>query len=385
MKINLAMIFGGESVEHEISIISAIQAMENIDTEKYNIIPIYISKSGKMYSHEKFKTIEEFKNFDESEYKPINIEFDKESVVMMRRSLFSKEVIKIDVFFPIVHGTNSEDGTIQGYLKMFNLPIVGPTVLSGAIGQDKAVAKDLLKAHNISQVPYIWLNNNCSIEENAQVIREEIGLPVIIKPAKLGSSVGIELVREDHQLVPALESAFSYDSKVVVEQLLSNFDDYNISVIGNYRQMELSNIERVVKEEEFLSFSQKYMSGSKKGSNDIQSQGMASLSRELPAKLSPEIKAEMEKLAQEAFTVLNCNGVVRFDLIKTENDEVYVNEVNSIPGSLSYYFWEEKGIKYEDLLDKLITLAVNDFYKNKKLQYSFETNVLNMHAKGMKK
>lgn len=382
MKTNIAVLFGGNSVEHEISIISSMQAIENINKEKYNIIPIYITKNLEMYSDESFFSVDPFVEFDASKYKQVQfIKNSSTAYIQEVKGLIKRKETRIDIAFPIVHGTGVEDGTLQGYLKMFNIPIVGPTVLSGAIGQDKAVMKDILSAHNISQTDYLWLTSNGD-SENIEQVEANIKYPVIIKPASLGSSVGIEVCQNQIELEAGLNNCFNYDHKVVVENALSSFEEYNISIFSSSDKIETSVIERVLKTDEFLSYDQKYMSGGKKA--PTKSSGMASLSREVPANISKELATEIEKQAVNSYRALNCSGLVRFDIIVSNDGAVYINEVNSIPGSLSYYLWEASGIGYGEMLDKMIEAAVQSFYKDEKLINSFDTNVLNMQKSGAK-
>lgn len=383
MKVNVAVIFGGNSVEHEISIISSMQAIENIDKEKYNVIPVYITKDLEMYCDSTFTSVDPFIDFDKSKYKQVMfVKEGQETFVRQIKGLFNKLEEKVDVAFPIVHGTGVEDGTLQGYLKMFDLPIAGPTVLSGAVGQDKAVMKDVLKANEVSQTKYLWVSVADSLEDNLNRIEESLNYPVIIKPASLGSSVGIEICKDRIELESGLVSGFGYDHKIVVEEALSDFEEFNISVFGLFEDVQTSVIERVLKVEEFLSYEQKYVSGSKKTGG--KSQGMASLSREVPANISSEIATEIQKQALNSYRALNCNGLVRFDIIIGSNNNVYINEVNNVPGSLSYYLWEATDIEYTDMLTKIIEQAVNKYYKDKKLIQSFDTNVLKLQSQGSK-
>lgn len=380
MKVNVAVLFGGNSVEHEISIISSIQAIENIDREKYNIIPIYITKKLEMYSDSTFTSIEPFVNFDSTKYKQVTfIKEGEETYIRQVKGLFNKLNERVDVAFPVVHGTGVEDGTLQGYLKMFSIPITGPTVLSGAIGQDKAVMKDVLKAHDVSQTNYLWVNSGQSITECIECVEAKLSYPIIIKPASLGSSVGIEICTNQVELENGLVSGFSYDHKIVIEEALTDFEEYNISVFGTFDDYQTSVIEKVLKEDEFLSYDQKYVAGSKKTGG--KSQGMASLAREVPANISTELQREIEKQARNSYYALNCNGLVRFDIIVSSDRKVYINEVNNVPGSLSYYLWEASGIEYSEMLTKMIEQGINKFYKDQKLVHSFDTNILSLQVK----
>ncbi len=383
MKVNIAVLFGGNSVEHEISIISSMQAIENIDKEKYNIIPVYITKNLEMYSDSTFTSVEPFIDFDASKYKQVTfVKEGDETYVRQLKGFFNKLEERVDVAFPIVHGTGVEDGTLQGYLKMFNLPIAGPTVLSGAVGQDKAVMKDILSAHNVSQTKYLWVNSGQSIADCVTAIEEKLSYPVIIKPASLGSSVGIEICNDATELENGLTNGFGYDHKIVIEEALSDFEEYNISVFGTFDDFRTSEIEKILKYDEFLSYEQKYVAGGKKTGG--KSSGMASLSRELPANISTEVATEITNQARASYRALNCNGLVRFDIIIDSDGTVYINEVNNVPGSLSFYLWEATGIEYKDMLTNIIEQAVNKHYKDQKLVQSFDTNVLKMQKEGSK-
>ncbi len=383
MKTNVAVIFGGPSVEHEISIISSVQAMENIDTEKYNIIPVYITKELQMYSDRQFLTVEPFIDFDKKNYKQVSfVRENSEVFVRSQQGMFNKINERIDIVFPIVHGTGVEDGTLQGYLQMFDLPICGPTVLSGAVGQDKAVMKDILTANGVNQTKYMWVINDDDISNIVVSVEQRLNYPMIIKPASLGSSVGIEICKDRSELENGLTNGFGYDHKIVIEEALDNFEEFNISAFGSFDDFTVSVVERVLKAEEFLSYEQKYVAGSKKSGGKSQG-GMASLAREVPANISEQLNEQIVKQAKASYRALNCNGLVRFDIIVTADGEVYINEVNNVPGSLSYYLWEASGVTYQQMLTKMLEQAVNKYYKDQKLIHSFDTNVLQLQ-KGAK-
>lgn len=383
MKTNVAVLFGGNSVEHEISIISSMQAIENIDKDKYNVIPVYITKSLEMYTDSSFTSVDPFIEFDQKKYKQITfVKEGSEVFIRSTKGLFGKINQLIDVAFPIVHGTSVEDGGLQGYLSMFDIPVCGPTVLSGAIGQDKAVMKDVLTAHGVGQTKFVWVINNKQVTDIVKDIEEKLDYPVIIKPASLGSSVGIEICKDSTSLEEGLTNGFGYDHKIVIEEALEGFEEYNISVFGTFDEFNCSVIERVLKAEEFLSYEQKYVAGSKKTGG--KTAGMASLSREVPANIDDNLAAEIEKQARTSYLALNCNGLVRFDVIVDNAGNVYINEVNNIPGSLSYYLWEATDVEYKDMLTKMIEQAVNKYYKDQKLVQSFDTNVLKLQKQGSK-
>ncbi len=378
MKQQIGVIFGGKSVEHEISIISAIQAMENIDRNLYDVIPIYISKDNRFYCDKSFLNMETFKNdLNQVLKKEYEIYLEKgDNTVLVKLShpkMFQKDLIAyIDVFFEIVHGTNVEDGSLSGYLNMFDIPIVGPSVLSGAIGQDKAIMKDILKANNIKQTKYIWASDNQAYEDINKMIKTHIGYPVIIKPANLGSSVGIEVVDDQNMLATKLDLCFNYDNKVVIEQYLTDFIEVNISLRGNYDDIKYSLIEQVNTNDAFLNYENKYLENAK-GKNS----GMASLARIIPAPIDANLEAKIKELSKQTFLALNVEGIIRIDFMIYQN-EVYLNEVNNIPGSLAFYLWENDNYTYQDLLTDLIEDSINYYFKKQQKIHSINTNVLDI-------
>ncbi len=380
MKIKLAVMFGGKSVEHEISIISAIQAIGYLDKEKYEIIPIYITKSNEMYVGENIGKIEAYKDIKGllSSSRRVNLICDngRVSIIPYPSKLFSKAPLNtIDVAFPIVHGTNVEDGTLQGYLKMLNLPYVGCDVLSSAVGMDKYVMKTVLKDNGIPVLDcrcFSAARYNDSPENIVETIEGAFEYPVIVKPINLGSSIGISKAEDRKELSDSLDLAFEFASKILVEPAIKNLREINCSVLGSSDFAEASECEEPVNTDKILSYEDKYINNAK-GS----SKGMASVKRKIPAELSPEKREEIRSLAVQAFKVLGCNGVSRIDfMIDGDTNNVWLNEINTIPGSLSFYLWEPMGLKYSQLLDRMIDLALERQRKEEDITYSFDTNVL---------
>lgn len=389
--IKVGVIFGGETVEHEVSIISALQAMEHMNQEKYDIIPIYIAKDRTWYTGKMLMDIDVFRNFDDlKKYanKCMLVNKDGQFVLQRTTGLFRKTITELDIAFPIVHGNNVEDGTLAGLLDSIGIPYVGSGVLGSALGQDKVVMKQVFESMNIPVVKYTWFYDS-DYAETADDIKNkiyEMGYPVIVKPAKLGSSVGITYVKEPKDIDSAIEEAIQYDNKIVVEKAVENLLEVNCSVLGNYAFQETSEIEEVKGKSEFLTYQDKYIGGGKgvKGSKGgVKSQGMASASRIIPARIDSKTEEEVRHIAAEAFKALNLSGVCRIDfLINKETREVYINEPNTIPGSLAFYLWEPKGKKYEELLDDIITLAIKDYKAKHKKIYSFDTNILSGYSSG---
>ena len=390
MKIKVGVIFGGETVEHEVSVISAVQAMEHLNQDKYEIIPIYISKDRIWYTGAMLKDIDVYKDFNELKRyaKQVVLTKVKDTYYLQTtKGLFRKNVTDIDIMFPIVHGNNVEDGTLQGYLETVGIPHVGSSVLGSALGQDKVVMKQVFAAMNLPIVNYTWFFDSDYADDPEKIFKDvkKIGYPVVVKPAMLGSSVGITFVKAEKDLANAIEEAMKYDSKVVVEKAVENLVEVNCSVLGNYSHQEASVIEEVTSDDEILTYQDKYVGGSK-GKIKGPSKGMASASRIIPARISKTLEDDIKETSKKVFRCLNLSGVCRIDyLIDKKSNKFYINEPNTIPGSLAFYLWEKSGKKYEDLLDEMITLSIKDYKNKTKKIYSFESNILsNAGIKGLK-
>ncbi len=405
MKIRLAVIFGGESVEHEISIISAQQAMESFDREKYEIIPVYISKENNWYTGSVLENIEHFKDLDfiVKNAKKVQLVADKSRYFLYEypfKFLGNKPIAEFDVAFPIVHGTNVEDGTLQGLLQMNKIPYAGPNVSGAAVGQDKVLMKLIWQASNLPVLPYVWCYSKqweSMKKEYLKKLEEELGYPMIIKPASLGSSVGISIAKDEKSLEEAMDTAAQYDDKIIVEKALTDFIEINCSVLGTGVEAKTSALEKVFGGTEFLSYQDKYQGGANnktgskgnaKAGNAVSmpkvalggsktSAGMASTNREIPAQVSKEMEEAIKGLAELGFKTLGMSGVSRIDfLVDTKANKVYLNEINTIPGSLSFYLWQATGVSFSQLLDELVTIAIENFRGREKQIFSYESNVL---------
>ena len=389
MKTNVAVIFGCRSVEHEISIISAVQAMASFDRESYEVIPVYGTKDGQFLTGNGFDNIETFKSNELVKKNGRRVTFlAQDGKVMLKfldGGMLKQKDIRIDVAFPIVHGTNCEDGTIQGMLEALNLPYVGCDVMSSALGMDKSLFKNVLNDNGIPVVPGVtftarnWALNRQAIIEK---IESSLGYPVIIKPVNLGSSIGISKAETSEELKSAVELACSFTDRILVEHAVENLREINCSVLGDRNDCEASPLEEPFMHGKILSFDDKYRAGAGKNG----SKGMASLSRKLPADLSAEKAEEIQSIAKETFKLIGASGVIRIDFLMdtANNDAVYVNEINTIPGSLSFYLWEAAGLKYPQLIDKLISLAFKRQRERENLMFTVNTNILNESSFGSK-
>jgi len=388
MKINVGVFFGGSSVEHEISVISALQAMDAIDKTKYSVVPVYISKDGQFYTGEALTNIENYKDMNKllSGCQAVTLLSQPDGVVLQkqRTGIFGKSAVaRIDVAFPVVHGTNCEDGTLQGYLELLRIPYVGCDVLSSAVGMDKIIMKKVMKESGLPVLDYVnfytkeWHTNSVEL---ISTIESKIGYPVIVKPANLGSSVGIKKAGSRRELEDAVSLAQSFSGRIIVERAVTKLKEVNCSVLGDYEKAEASACEEPISSDEILSYKDKYMN---KGGG----KGMSVAMRKLPAEIPQEMEKQIKELAVRTFKVLGCGGVARIDfLIDTGDNTVYVNEINTIPGSLSFYLWEACGKSFTQLTDQLISLALKREREKKELMFTYDTNILAMHggAKGAK-
>jgi len=393
MKIKVGVIFGGESVEHEVSIISAIQAINKMDEDKYEIIPIYIEKDGQWRAGAMLKDLDVYSDLsliNKYSKKVILVKKD-DKFYLQSCGLLKSLVTDIDVVFPIVHGTNVEDGTLQGYLDTIGVPYVGPNVYSGVVGQDKVYMKSILKSAGIPIADYVWFYDTDYKNDKDEVINKisKLKFPVIVKPATTGSSVGIGVAEKKDELDDLIMDAINYDSKILVEKKVDNLREFNIAVMGDYSKMKTSEIEEVITQSKFLTYQDKYIGGKKgKTGKALYNSGKTGSykNRVLPAKIDKKLKDEIEEYAKETFKELGTSGNSRIDfLYDDKTKKVYVNEINSIPGSLAFYLWEAKGISYTSLLDDMINIAIKDYKKKHAKTHSFNTNILqNYSSKSLK-
>lgn len=393
MKIKIGVIYGGETVEHEVSVISALQAMNNLNEDKYDIVPIYISKDRIWYTGHMLRDIEFYKEFeDEKKYATKVMLYKKGKTFLLQRTtgLFRKDITDLDVILPVVHGNNVEDGSLAGLLDSIGIPYVGSHVLGGALGQDKVVMKQVMESVNLPIVPYTWFYDSEYLDNKENILKEikKIGYPVIVKPATLGSSIGIEVAKNEKDIESKIEDAMEYDTKIVVEKVIENLTEVNASVLGNYEYQKVSPLEEVMGEDEILSFADKYLGNAK--SKGTASKGMASTSRIVPARIPEKLTKEIQDTAKQVFKVLNLSGVCRVDfLIDNKENKFYVNEPNTCPGSLSFYLWKEAGMKYSELLDEMVSIAIKEYkHKNQKTM-SFKSSIFDgfngsKELKGMK-
>lgn len=380
MKTKIGVFFGGRSTEHEISVISACQAMAAIDTDKYEVIPVYISKNGHWYTGDALKEVANYRNIPallqqctEVFMKPIYGDYNLYRT--KNSGLFGPKgpVTELDVVIPVLHGSNGEDGIFEGVLETIGIPYAGCNTLASANGMDKITMKMILQADGIPVVDYVWFTDKqwfSKQDELVAKVESTLGYPVIVKPANLGSSVGIGRADSREQLLEKVEDASRYSTRIIVEKMVQNLQEINCAVLGDCDDYITSVLEEPIKSGEILSYTDKYMGGTK------DNRGMHAAQKRIPADLPADETERIRFLAGETFRVLGCHGVSRVDVMVDGNTrQIYVNEINTIPGSLSFYLWEAAGIKFPDLMDRLVRLALKRKREQEAKTFSFDSNI----------
>lgn len=381
MKTNIGVFFGGRSTEHEISVISASQAMHAINRDKFDVTPIYITKQGKWYTG--------LALFDVANYRDIPALLAKCEEVYMeptygdynlyrkKKKMFGSPVVtKLDVAIPVLHGSNGEDGTFEGILDSIGLPYAGCNTLASANGMDKITMKMILQACDVPVVPFVWFTDKQWFSQRDALIERieaKLGYPVIVKPANLGSSVGIGRAANREQLEAKVNEAEKYSARIIVEHMVEDLQEINCSVLGDCDEYQMSVLEEPIKSGEILSYEDKYMGGTKGA------KGMQASQKRIPADLPEDETKRIQYLAGETFRVLSCHGVSRVDVIVDRKDRsVYVNEINTIPGSLSFYLWEATGIPFDKLMERLVQLALKRNRDLNKKTVSYDHNIFSL-------
>lgn len=383
MKTNIGVFFGGRSTEHEISVISASQAMHAIDRTKYEVTPIYITKDGKWFVGDALLDVANYRNIptllEKCEEVYMHPTFGDYNVYKKKHSMFKSPVVtRLDVVIPVLHGSNGEDGTFEGILDSIGIPYAGCNTLASANGMDKITMKMILQACDVPVVDYVWFTDKqwfAHKEALIAKIEDKLGYPVIVKPANLGSSVGIGRAADRMQLIERIEEAEKYSSRLIVEHMVEHLQEINCSVLGDCDEYRASVLEEPIKSGEILSYQDKYMGGTKG------SKGMQASQKRIPADLPKEETERIQFLAGETFRVLSCHGVSRIDMIiDRDNRNIYVNEINTIPGSLSFYLWEATGIPFDQLMDKLVHLALKRRREQQNKTVSYDQNIFSLGA-----
>ncbi|MBR3280817.1 MAG: D-alanine--D-alanine ligase [Clostridia bacterium] len=393
---NLGVIFGGVTCEHDVSIVSGLQLIENADKSKYNIIPIYIHSDGNWYTGDKLLDANIYKNFEShlSEVKEAIIPPNKKGLIVYEKGLFAKEkFISLDCVIPSMHGMNGEDGTLQGLLELANIPYTSSGVLGASVGMDKILMKKVFEAHGLPVLPYTYFIRE-EWEKNQEAILKEIEeklkYPMFVKPSNLGSSIGISRATNRESLIDAIEVAIRYDTRIIVENGVKDLREINCSGLGYQDDVMVSCCEEPINWKEFLTFEDKYLRGGKQGGAKTapakvatmnlagsKQGGMENMDRRIPAQIPDEQTAMIKEYTKKVFKSLNSKGVVRIDyIIDKDDDSIYINEINTIPGSFAFYLWKEDGMEYSKLIDKLVEIAEKANEDKNKNNYTFNSNII---------
>ena len=378
---NIGVIYGSRTCEHDVSIISALQAAQALDKKKYNVTYIYIGREGTWYTGEALADVKFYEHFDPEKVTRVLPAGENSKLVLYhlpeKKKLFggtaAERVAVLDVVMPVLHGLNGEDGTLQGMLELFDVPYTSAGVMGSAVGMDKITMKLLFKGCGFPVVEGVWFDRGRWSRERDGVMDEcedKLGFPLIVKPANLGSSIGINIAHDRNQLEDAIETAAAYDHRILVEKAVTPLREVNCSVLGYGDHVETSELEMPVTQEEFLTFEGKYTRNAKGAG------GMASQVRLIPAPISEQAAQTVRDLAVRAFRAMDLKGVVRIDFILDKDENVFINEANTIPGSLAFYLWEPKGIPFAALLDGMVECAFSAWADRKASVFSHDSTLL---------
>lgn len=386
---NLIIAFGGVSPEHEVSVLSAMQVIASLKDTQYEIVPLYISKSGRWLTGSPLLELENYQDLDglidqATACTFAHDELGKAVLLETEKAGFfsSPQSYPIHAVIPAFHGSEGENGSFQGTCEMYNIPYAGSSVFASSLGMDKVKAKDICQVHDIPVVEGFDFYESEWVKDQKSILNfaKQVGYPVIVKPVTLGSSIGVVKAEQKNELVEAVETAFRYDENLMVEKAITPLMEINCSVLGNGTDLKTSVCERPLGTDETLSFEDKYQSenGSQKG--------MASADREIPADISDELTQKIQSLSTKIFNLFRASGIARLDfLINSDTEELYFNEINTIPGSFSFYLWEESGMNMQELMLDLVDIAIERHQKKVGRIRSYDTNLLNEKAvKGIK-
>ena len=383
----VGVIFGGRSVEHDVSVVTGSQVIRAFDPTHYQVVPIYITRYGRWYTGEPLLNIENFKDGEIVNTKGVVSAILSPSVqhhgliINPVAGRFRKsEVKRLDVVFPTIHGSHGEDGTLQGLFELADIPYVGCAVLGAALTNDKIMSKVVLRQHGISVVDDVYFSRDTWLSDPNRIIDQitrTLDYPVFVKPATLGSSIGVGRAADEPLLRASIDVAVNFDRRVLVESAVTEGVEINCAVMGYSDSIEASVLEQPVSWEEFLTYEEKYMRGG---------EGMKSAERLVPAPLDETLTAKIQQAAIDAFKVLDGRGTARIDfLVRPETDEFYLNELNTIPGSLAFYLWQEGGVSPRQVVQRLVELAQEAYAEKRRTSYDYQTNLIALTAaRGLK-
>jgi D-alanine-D-alanine ligase len=396
--VSVAVIFGGRSVEHDVSIITAHQAMAVLE-QRYQVVPIYITREGRWLTGPELNDLDVYrsKRWDAVgddfvlapvPYRGAPLIPKKSGLAALGRRRTVKTTLPVaDVVIPAIHGTFGEDGTLQGLLELADYPYTGSGVVASAVGMDKAVMKSVFRAAGLPCVPDVIVDGRRFENDREAVldgIEAELSYPVFAKPVKAGSSVGIAKAADRNGLLEALEIARHYDTRVLVEKSMEGCVEINCSVLGGgTREPRVSVCEQPIPWQEFLSFEDKYLRAGKEGRKGADPEGMAALDRRIPAPIPEGASKQIQENAITAFRSIGASGVARVDSFYNETSgETWVMEINTTPGSFAFYLWEESGLSFDALLDEMIDIALEEHAARASLTFTFDSTLLEQKPKG---
>lgn len=361
---NIAVIFGGESVEHDVSVITGVLTLNSLDKEKYNVIPVYIDRNGVWYTG-KLNDLDEYKNLNTKKLYRIVFAVGENNFYILKGKKLTKP-LPIAAVINCLHGERGEDGSLAGVLQLCKIPIASSKITSAAISMDKIITKIVMKGLKVPTVPFFTLNDIKDLND----ISLPFDYPVIVKPDCGGSSIGIKKASDLNQLGVAVKNAFRYGNKVIIEPMLSDFIEINCAAYRNEDgNIIVSECEKPIGREEVLTFSDKYESGS----------------REFPAKIEQKISDKIKNITKKVYGELDFSGVIRIDFFVMKN-KVYLNEINSVPGSMAYYLFCNTFKEYSKILDEIINFAIKEFNRSNAVIKDFRSEILSAcGGKGAKK
>ncbi len=391
-KRTVGVVFGSRSVEHDVSIVTAQQVMRALRPEKYDVVPIYITREGRWLTGDSLRDLKTFQVENVADMlgvQDVLLSPDTQHhglILNPVSGLFSRSKVRhLDVVFPVVHGSHGEDGTLQGLCELANIPYVGAGMLAAAVTRDKIMLKALLGGQGIPVVPHVAFTRQEWIAEPDAIlarIESELGFPAFVKPASLGSSIGVARPANATEARNYINIAANFDRRILVEKAVEDAVEINCALLGN-ESPRASVLEQPITWEEFLTYEEKYMR--REGAA-----GMKGAERKIPAPISEELTQRIQELAVHAFRLVDGRGTARVDfLVREEANEVFLNEINTMPGSLAFYLWQEEGMTPADVVDELIRLALEAHAEKRKTVYNYKTDLL-AHAtahglKGVKK
>ncbi len=371
MKLSIGVIFGGRSLEHDLSVLTAIQAMDNIDKERYEVVPIYITKDLTFYSGGMLRYIDSYKDFRliDRYAKKVNLINKNGKFILQTTGLIKRVYKEIHLAFPMVHGKYTEDGSIVGYLETLGIPVVGSDIYSSSLCQDKVFTKEVLNGNDIPVVDYVYFSDSDYKLDKEDIFKkiEKLSYPLIIKPARLGSGIGIEIVNRKEELESSIEKAMKNDERVLVEEYIADRREFNMAVLLSKGKLIGSVIEEIIKDEP-CNYYDKY----RKDNEDD------TFKRIFPADISKALTEEIEKTSKKTYKVLALSGVARVDYVyDNKKKKLYVNEVNTIPNFFSHHLFDDKNIDYRELLGIMIKEAIDKIHKENDMVKDIEDNLFN--------